>query len=67
MLLASAMSYVTVRGSTIGMPEIRSASAIDLTGLGKKMNTTYFLSKVTHQYDAGGYLTKFVGQRPKLG
>ena len=64
--LSSAMNYVRARGSTIGIPDIKAGTAIELTDLGKRLDSTYFLSQVTHQYDAGGYLTSFIGQKAKF-
>jgi len=64
--LQSAMNYVIGRGSTIGLPEIEAGTAIDLTGLGKKLNGEYFLTQVTHQFDAGGFLTNFTCQKAKI-
>ena len=64
--METAMKYVTGRGSTIGMPDLKAGEAIELDGLGDKLNGTYFLSKVDHRFDAGGYLTSFTCQRPKI-
>ena len=63
--MKSAMNYVTGRGSTIGIPDIKAGDAIKLTGLGDALSDTYFLNKVTHQFDAGGFLTSFNCQKPK--
>ena len=64
--LKSVMNYVTGKGSTIGIPEIKAGTAIELDGLGEKLNGKYFLGQVTHQFDAGGYLTNFTCQRAKI-
>ena len=66
MYMEKAMGYVTGRGRTIGIPDIKAGEAIELEGLGEKLNGQYFLSKVEHQFDAGGYLTSFTCQRPKI-
>ena len=66
LFLETAMNYVTGRGSTIGMPDLKAGEAIELEGLGDKLDGKYFLNKVDHQFDAGGYLTSFTCQRPKI-
>ena len=64
--LEKAMAYVTGQASTIGLPDIRAGEAVQLEGLGEKLNGKYFLSKVEHKFDAGGYLTSFTCQRAKI-
>jgi len=64
--LQSAMNYVIGRGSTIGLPEIAAGTLIELTGIGDYMEGKYFLTQVTHQFDAGGFLTNFTCQKAKI-
>ena len=64
--MQAAMNYVTGRGSTIGIPELKAGTSIEIEGVGKKLEGKYFLNQVTHQFDAGGYLTNFECQRPKI-
>ena len=64
--MSAAMNYVTGRGSTIGIPDLTAGTSINIVGVGKKLEGKYFLSQVNHQFDAGGYVTSFTCQRPKI-
>lgn len=50
---------VTGRGSTIGMPAIRSGSMIEIQGLGSTFEGNYFIKSTTHTISTGGYITEF--------
>ena len=65
-LMMMAMNYVTGRGSTIGIPDLMAGTGVFIAGVGEKLEGEYFLSQVNHQFDAGGYLTSFTCQRPKI-
>lgn len=66
LLMENAMKYVTAQGSTIGLPDIQAGDAIEIDGVGKKLEGKYFLTQVTHRFDAGGFLTNFTCQRAKI-
>jgi phage protein D len=62
--------YVTASGSTVGLPELRTGSLVEVTGLGPKyFDGTYFLTASTHTVGDGGYTTGFQArleaQKPK--
>lgn len=52
--------YVTASGSTVGIPELRTGSLVEITGVGTKYFAgTYFLTSSTHTLGEGGYTTRF--------
>lgn len=54
-----AMSFVSGRGSCIGLPELVPGRYIKLSGLGKQVNGKYFISRVIHRFDESGFTTQF--------
>ncbi len=55
--------YVTVSGSTVGVPSLRTGVLIELDGLGTRFNGTYFVTSTTHSLGEGGYVTSFEARR----
>jgi phage protein D len=52
--------YVTASGSTVGIPELKTGSLVEVTGLGAKyFDGTYFLTSSTHSLGDSGYTTRF--------
>lgn len=51
--------FVKGSGETIGIPELLPDTNIELKGLGKRFNKTYYVEKATHTVDASGYKTSF--------
>ncbi len=51
--------FVKGSGESIGLPEIRAGKNIELTGMGKPFNKTYYVEKSTHTINASGYRTTF--------
>ena len=55
-----AQHYVTASGSTVGIPELRTGSLIEVTGLGAKyFDGKYFITSSTHALGDRGYTTQF--------
>jgi uncharacterized protein len=52
-------SMVTAHGSTLGTPDLRAGSRIEVKGLGCTFDGSYFLKSTTHSIGAGGYITDF--------
>jgi uncharacterized protein len=50
---------VTVTGTTIGLPDLRSGKRIQIKGLGLRLEGTYFVTETTHTIGDAGYTTKF--------
>jgi len=53
------MKLVTASASCIGLPEIQAGRYIEIGGLGKRLNTIYYIESTTHTVDASGYQTSF--------
>lgn len=50
---------VTAHGSTLGTPDLRVGSRIQIQGLGDIFDGTYTLTATSHTIGAGGYITEF--------
>lgn len=53
------MKLVSANASCIGLPEIRAGRYIEIGGLGKRLNTLYYIESASHTVDASGYQTTF--------
>jgi uncharacterized protein len=51
--------FVTGSGESIGLPEIKADSNIELRGLGKLFSRTYYVQQATHTISTSGYRTTF--------
>ena len=56
------LQLVTADGSTIGHPELRACSRVQVSGVGL-LSGTYFLTSTTHTIDDSGYRTEFTARR----
>lgn len=54
-----AMKLVSGNGECIGIPEIRAGRYIKLSGVGKSLDQTYYITGATHIFDDEGYTTRF--------
>jgi phage protein D len=53
-------------GSTIGLPDLRAGSVVQLTGLGARFSGRYFVTSTTHTINDSGYTTQFECRREEL-
>lgn len=60
-----AKDLAVVRATAIGTPSLRAGTKVTLNGLGRRYSGTYFVSRSTHRYGAGGYQTQFVARLEK--
>lgn len=51
--------FVQGSGESIGLPEIRANTNIELKGLGHPFNKTYYVEQTTHTINTSGYRTTF--------
>jgi len=69
--LAIALAYfrqkefelITAAGSCVGDPELKAKRLIDIGGVGQRFSGPYYLTRVTHRFDDGGYLCEFEAKR----
>jgi len=54
-----AQNYVYGSGYCVGMPEISAGRYVKLAGLEKTVNGSYFLVRVSHQFNDDGYYISF--------
>jgi uncharacterized protein len=54
-----AETFVSGSGESIGLPEIKADSNIDLRGIGRLFSRTYYVQQATHTISTGGYRTTF--------
>lgn len=56
-------NFIKGSAETIGIPELKPAVCIKLEGLGDWFSGKYYIEKVTHRIDNGGYRTNFEARR----
>jgi phage protein D len=57
------LQFITGNASTIGVPDIRSGSVVELQGLGPRFSGQYYIDKATHTIGGNGYQTDFTVKR----
>jgi phage protein D len=62
-----ASQFVTATGSTIGLPDLRAGSVVQIGGLGQRFDGPYFVTSSTHSITARGYTTEFSVKRNWVG
>jgi phage protein D len=58
-----AKQMVKGNGSTIGLPDLRAGSRVEMDGMGERFSGTYFVTATTHSIGDGGYTTNFECRR----
>ena len=66
LLKSRGLNFVTGSASTIGIPDIRSGSIVELAGLGTSFSGHYFIEQATHTIGANGYQTNFTVKRNSI-
>ena len=57
---------VEAKGKTVGVPDLRAGSKVEIRGLGTRFSGTYLVTGTTHSIGDGGYTTDFTGRMEKL-
>ena len=57
---------VTAEGSTVGLPELRAGSIVEIGGVGARLSGRYFVEETTHSLSDAGYVTKFKARRESV-
>jgi len=50
---------IRATGTTIGLPDLRAGTKLDIQGVGARLSGEYLVTKTTHSMGEGGYTTKF--------
>ncbi len=58
--------FVTVRGATFGMPDLKPGTSVTLKGIDPLLEGDYYLTRCTHRFGAQGYRTDFEARRLEL-
>ncbi|UZK70312.1 hypothetical protein OKW76_04505 [Sphingomonas sp. S1-29] len=59
LLRRRAYEFITGKGSIIGLPDLRPGDNMTISELGDRFSGTYYVTKVEHLLDSGGYSTSF--------
>jgi phage protein D len=62
-LLGHAQDLVTVKGTVIGLPRLRTGSRTLIDGIGSRLSGEYFVTETTHTVNGSGYQTRFTARR----
>ncbi len=62
-LMGNAQELVKAQGTTIGLPNLRAGSKINLANIGGRLSGVYFVTETTHTFNQSGYITKFSARR----
>jgi phage protein D len=63
LLLNNARDLVKAQGTTIGLPNLRAGSKVELVSIGSRLSGLYFVTETTHTFNQSGYITKFTARR----
>jgi uncharacterized protein len=58
---------VKATGTTVGLPDLRAGSRLEITGVGARLGGTYFVTETTHTLGDSGYATRFSARREDAG
>ena len=63
-----ARGFVTLHGEAEGNPRLRAGTHVAVTGLGKRFDNTYYITRACHAYTlAAGYKTEFTAECAFVG
>jgi phage protein D len=62
-LEARALGFITGTGASIGDPQLRARTVIELIGLGRGFSGRYYVTSTTHSVNTSGYQTNFEVKR----
>jgi len=61
-----AKDMVKGSGSTVGLPDLRAGTVLEIGGLGERFSGRYFVTSTTHTQGDSGYTTQFECRREEL-
>jgi uncharacterized protein len=61
-----AKDMVKGTGSTVGLPDLRAGSIVEINGLGERFSGRYFATATTHTIGDSGYTTQFECRREEI-
>jgi phage protein D len=63
LMLDNKARMVKATGTTVGLPELRAGTKVDIQGVGARLSGEYLVTKTTHSIGESGYVTKFECRR----
>jgi phage protein D len=66
-LLDQMKQMVTADGTTVGLPDLRAGSKLQIDGVGARLSGQYFVTETTHSFSESGYTTRFKARREQPG
>jgi phage protein D len=54
---------ITATGATVGLPDLRAGSRVEIVGVGERFSGSYFVTSTTHTLSDSGYTTQFECRR----
>jgi uncharacterized protein len=57
---------MTASGTTVGLPDLRTGTALQIDGVGERFTGRYFVTSTTHTLGDGGYTTRFACRREEV-
>lgn len=63
LLLDRVKQIVQATGTTVGLPDLRAGSRLEIAGVGARLDGSYFVSETTHTLGESGYTTRFAARR----
>jgi uncharacterized protein len=54
---------MTATGRTVGLPELRAGTALEISGVGNRFNGRWLTTSTDHSIGSGGYVTSFACRR----
>ncbi|MGR9134505.1 phage late control D family protein [Rhizobium leguminosarum] len=57
---------MTATGRTVGLPELRAGTVLQIEGVGKRFSGRWFVTSSDHSIGAGGYTTSFACRREEI-
>ncbi|MFL5256246.1 MAG: phage late control D family protein [Rhodopila sp.] len=66
-LLDQMKQIVTADGTTVGLPDLRAGSRLDIEGVGSRLSGQYFVTETIQSFSDAGYTTKFKARRENAG
>jgi uncharacterized protein len=66
MLKTICETLVEAKAKTIGVPDLRSGSKVEIKGVGSRFSGHYLVTSSTHSIGEAGYTTDFTGRMEKL-
>lgn len=67
LLRERAYDFITARGTTVGMPELRPGDNLDIQGIGRRFSGEYYVMRTVHRFGQAGFMTDFEVRRPADG